>query len=165
MGGRARSIRSFLGKTAGQSFPSVHINRSLQNELGIAVGDHILLSFERHSDIHREFLLGQRDSSDVLQTLRLTVTKILPDRGIGSFGLRPNQSYPLNAYVALAVLQKALGSGTEVNAIFASAASPNLSNSSPADALSALQNRLGQALKLEDLGLKLRLSLPNPSGE
>ena len=55
--------------------------------------------------------------------------KILPDRGIGSFGLRPNQSYPLNAYVALAVLQKALGSGTEVNAIFASAASPNLSNS------------------------------------
>ena len=145
-----------LEKEPGQSFPSVYINRSLQNELGIAVGDHILLSFERHSDIHREFLLGQRDSSDVLQTLRLTVTKILPDRGIGSFGLRPNQSHPFNAYVALAVLQKALGSGTAVNAIFASAASPNLSNSSPADALSALQNRLGQALKLEDLGLKLR---------
>ena len=145
-----------LEKQPGQSFPSVHINRSLQNELGIAVGDHILLSFERHSDIHREFLLGQRDSSEVLQTLRLTVTKILPDRGIGSFGLRPNQSHPLNAYVALAVLQKGLGSGTEVNAIFVSAASPNLSNSTTTDALSALQNRLGQALKLEDLGLMLR---------
>ena len=145
-----------LEKQPGQSFPSVHINQSLQNELGIAVGDHILLYFERHSDIHREFLLGHRDSSDVLQTLRLTVTKILPDRGIGSFGLLPNQSYPLNAYVSLAVLQKALGSGTEVNAIFVSAASPNLSNSTTTDVLSALQNRLGQALKLEDLGLMLR---------
>ena len=145
-----------LEKQPGQSFPSVHINQSLQNELGIAVGDHILLYFERHSDIHREFLLGHRDSSDVLQTLRLTVTKILPDRGIGSFGLRSNQSYPMNAYVSLAVLQKALGSGTEVNAIFVSAASPNLSNSTTTDVLSALQNRLGQALKLEDLGLMLR---------
>ena len=145
-----------LEKQPGQSFPSVHINQSLQNELGIAVGDHILLHFERHSDIHREFLLGHRDSSDVLQTLRLTVTKILSDRSIGSFGLRPNQSYPMNAYVSLAVLQKALGSGTEVNAIFVSAASPNLSNSTTTDVLSALQNRLGQALKLEDLGLMLR---------
>ena len=145
-----------LEKQPGQLFPSVYINQSLQNELDIAVGDQILLSFERHSEIHREFLLGHRDSSDVLQTLRLTVTEILPDRGIGSFGLRPNQTHPLNAYVALAVLQKALGSGAKVNAIFASAASPNSSNLTTTDALSALQNRLDQALKLEDLGLKLR---------
>ena len=95
-----------LDKQSGQLFPSVHINQSLQNELDIKVGEQVLLSFERHSEIHREFLLGHRDSSDVLQTLRLTVTKILPDRGIGSFGLRPNQSRPLNAYVPLTVLQK-----------------------------------------------------------
>ena len=140
----------------GQLFPSVHINRSLQNELDIEVGDQVLFSFEKHSEVHREFLLGHRDSSEVLQTLRLTVTKILPDRGIGSFGLRPNQSPPFNAYIPLTVLQKALGGEAKVNAIFASAASPNASGSTTSDALSALQNRLHQALKLEDLGLILR---------
>ncbi len=145
-----------LENQPGQLFPSIYINQSLQNELDIKVGEQVLLSFERHSDVHREFLLGHRDSSEVLQTLRLTVTNILPDRGIGSFGLRPNQSRPLNAYLPLTVLQKALGSETKVNAIFASAASPNLSDPTPTDALPALQNKLHQALKLEDLGLVLR---------
>ena len=144
-----------LEKQPGQLFSSVHINQSLQNELDIKVGEQILLSFERHSEVHREFLLGHRDSSEVLQTLRLTVTKILPDRGIGSFGLRPNQSRPLNAYVPLSVLQKVLGDG-KVNAIFASTASPNLSDRTTTDALPALQNKLHQALELEDLGLILR---------
>ena len=124
--------------------------------MDIKVGEQVLLSFERHSEIHREFLLGHRDSSDVLQTLRLTVTKILPDRGIGSFGLRPNQSRPLNAYVPLTVLQKTLGSEAKVNAIFVSAASTNSSNLTTADILSTLQNKLNQALQLEDLGLVLR---------
>ena len=140
----------------GQLFPSVHINQALQNELDIKVGEQILLFFERHSEVHREFLLGHRDSSDVLQTLRLTVTKILPSRGIGSFGLRPNQSHPLNAHLSLAVLQKALGSGAKVNAIFASASASNLSDSTTTDALPVLQNKLHQALKLEDLGLRMR---------
>ena len=145
-----------LEKQPGQLFPSVHINQSLQNELDIKVGEQVLLSFERHSDIHREFLLGHRDSSEVIQTLRLTVTKILPDRGIGSFGLRPNQSRALNAYVPLTVLQKILGSETEVNAIFASAKSPGLSNRTTTDTLPTLQSKLHRALKLEDLGLILR---------
>ena len=153
--GTSSQFTPFLEKQLGQLFPSVHINQSLQNELDIKVGEQLLLSFERHSDIHREFLLGHRDSSEVLQTLRLTVTKILPDRGIGSFSLRPNQSRPLNAYIPLSVLQKALGSG-KVNAIFAAATSPNLSDRTTTDSLPALQNKLHQALKLEDLGLILR---------
>ena len=145
-----------LEKQPGQLFPSVHINQSLQNELDIKVGEQVLLSFERYSEIHREFLLGHRDSSEILQTLRLTVTKILPDRDIGSFGLRPNQSRPLNAYVPLTILQKTLGSEAKINAIFASAAPSNSSNLTAADTLPTLQNKLNQALKLEDLGLTLR---------
>ena len=145
-----------LEKQLGQLFPSVHINQSLQKELDIKVGEQVLLSFERHSEVHREFLLGHRDSSEVLQTLRLTVTKVLPDRGIGSFGLRPNQSRPLNAYISLAVLQKALRSEGKVNAIFAAAASPNLSDPTTIDPLLALRNKLHQVLNLEDLGLRLR---------
>ena len=144
-----------LEKQPGQLFPSIHINQSLQNELDIKVGEQILLSFEKHSEVHREFLLGHRDSAAVLQTLRLTVTKILPDRGIGSFGLRPNQSPPLNAYLPLTVLQKVLERETKINAIFA-AASSNLSDLATVDALPDLQNKLDQVLKLADLGLILR---------
>ena len=143
-------------KQPGQLFPSVHLNQSLQNELDITVGDQVLLSFEKHSDVHREFLLGHRDSSEVLQTLRLTVTKILPNSGIASFGLRPHQGHPLNAYIPLTVLQKALGSEARVNAIFVSAASPNSSDPTATDALPALQSKLHQALKLENIGLILR---------
>ena len=123
--------------------------------MDIKVGEQILLSFEKHSEVHREFLLGHRDSAAVLQTLRLTVTKILPDRGIGSFGLRPNQSPPLNAYLPLTVLQKVLERETKINAIFA-AASSNLSDLATVDALPDLQNKLDQVLKLADLGLILR---------
>ena len=155
-GDASRQSLPSLEQQPGQLFPSAHINRSLQKELDIKVGEQVLLSFEGHSEIHREFLLGQRDSSEVLQTLRLTVTKILPDRGIGGFGLRPNQSHPLNVYVSLAVLQKALGNQAKVNAIFASAVSPDLFELTTTDMLPALQNRLHQALKLEDLGLILR---------
>ena len=145
----------FLEKQPEQVFPSVVINASLQSELDVKVGAQILLSFERQSDVHREFLLGRRDSSDVVQTLRLTVTKIIPAHGIGSFGLRPNQSLPLNAYVSLPVLQKALGGEEKINALFVSAAYPNPSDPTT-DALPSLQNRLHQVLKLEDLGLTLR---------
>ena len=53
-------------------------------------------------------------------------------------------------------MQKSLGSETKVNAIFTSAASTNSSNLTTADIPPALQNKLQQALKLEDLGLKLR---------
>lgn len=145
-----------LDKQPGQFFPPVHINESLQEELDIKVGGQVLFSFQKHSEIHREFLLGHRDSSEVLQTLRLTVTKILPDHGIGSFGLRPSQSRPLNAYIPLTVLQKALRREAKVNAIFVSAAASGPSGPTTTDALPVLQNRLHQALKLEDLGLILR---------
>ncbi len=150
------NLDDFLTKQPGQVFPSVIINRALQKELDTKVGDPILISFERQGEVHREFLLGRRDSSDVVQTLRLDVTKIIPDRGIGRFGLRPHQSLPLNAYVSLPVLQKALGQAEKVNAILVSW--PSYSSDLTAGAVQPLQNRLHRVLKLEDLGLKLRQS-------
>ena len=104
---------AFLKKGPGQLFPSVVINQSLQKELNVEVGGTLLISFQKQNEIHPEFLLGRRDTLDVLQTLRLSVSNIIPDSGVGRFGLRPHQSLPFNAYVSLPVLQKALGSGGE----------------------------------------------------
>ncbi len=133
--------------------PSVIINESLQKELNAKIGDPVLISLERQSDIHREFLLGRRNHADVVATLRLTLTKVIPDRGIGRFGLRPHQSLPLNAYVSLSVLQKALDQTKQVNTILIAGKDQEISSSED-DA--NWHHRLHQVLKLDDLSLVLR---------
>ena len=142
---------AFLKKGPGQLFPSVVINQSLQKELNVEVGGTLLISFQKHNEIHPEFLLGRRDTLDVLQTLRLSVSDIIPDSGVGRFGLRPRQSLPFNAYVSLPVLQKALDLEAKVNAILIS--SPKI----PAvDATGRLRKELRRFLTLNDFGLTLR---------
>lgn len=144
-------LSEFLKKQPGQLSPPVLINQSLKKELNVEVGDTLLISFQKQNEIHPEFLLGRRDTLDVLQTLRLTVAKIIPDSGVGRFGLRPHQSPPFNAYVSLPVLQKALGQEAKVNAILISApAIPAV------DATERLGERLRQVLTLDDFGLTLR---------
>ena len=147
-------VGDFTAKQPRQSFPSVIINQSLQKELNVQVGASLLISFERQSNIHREFLLGRRDSSDVVQTLRFIITKVIPNQGLGRFSLDSNQSLPLNAFVHLPILQKAIGQGERVNAVFVS---QSLHSPDPTtEVLTSLQRGLHHALKLKDLGLTLR---------
>ena len=141
----------FLKRQPRQLFPSVIINQSLKKELNVEVGDTLLISFQSQNEIHPEFLLGRRDTLDVLQTLRLSVSNIVPNVGVGQFGLRPHQSLPFNAYISLPVLQKALGWEAKVNAILTS--SPEIHS---ADATERLGEILQQVLTLNDFGLTIR---------
>lgn len=127
------------------TFPPVVINASLQRELNAQLGDPILLSFEQLGDIHRESLFGR--TSDALQTVRLTLVAVLPDKGMGRFGLIARQTVPRNAYLSLPVLQRALGQPNRVNALLVSGA-PN--------AASALQTALSRIATPADLGLVIR---------
>ena len=123
----------------GGIFPPVILNESLARELGAKEGDDVLLSLELPGEIPRESLLGEKDADDVLVTRRLTVAHVIPDRGPGRFGLSPHQAQPLNAFVSLPGLQKALEKEGRVNALLA--------------------DRIGivprPAVRLEDLGLRL----------
>jgi putative ABC transport system permease protein len=123
----------------GGIFPPVVLNNTLARELGAKEGDDILLSLELPGEIPRESLLGEKDADDVLITRRLTVARVIPDQGPGRFGLSPHQVQPLNAFVALSGLQKAMEKEGRVNALLA--------------------NREGidprPAVRLEDLGLRL----------
>ena len=92
-------------------------------------------------------MLGRRDYSDVVQQFRLTVTKIVPDNGIGRFGLHPQQHLPMNAFIAMPALQKALGIPHKVNALLVG--NRKFEQNASAD----LQGVLSQAWKLSDLGL------------
>ncbi len=124
-------------------FPSVVVNESLRKELNAQIGDAILLSFEQSDDIHRESLFGRAD--DAVQTIRLTLAGVLPDRGMGRFGLFARQNVPLNAYLSLPVLQKALGQRGRVNTLL-------VSDGPDAD----VQEALSRVVTSDDLGIVIR---------
>ena len=76
------------------------------------------------ADIHPEFLLGERDASEAIRSLRLIVSDIIPTENAGRFNLRAHQRLPFNAFIALPVLQKALGQADKVNALFTAETAP-----------------------------------------
>jgi ABC-type lipoprotein release transport system permease subunit len=147
-----------LERRPGQVFPPVVLNRSLQQELGAAAGDQILLSFARSGDIPRASLVGRRDPVDVLGLLRCTVAGIIEDRGPGRFALSAQQAQPGNAYVALADLQRALDLPGRANAFLiastpgAAGGEPSRGGSDGAAGSGGIAGPLGR-LSLDDLGL------------
>ncbi len=138
-----------LEKKPGQLFPPLVVNQALQRELEATIGDPILLSLERPRAINSGFAFGSRQSAAIVSTLRFTLSQVVPDRGPGRFGLHPHQSLPLNAFVPLKVLQKALGQKQNVNAVLVAGQGPG------ADPAAALQEVLRRVWRLEDLGLRL----------
>ena len=113
-----------LNKTPDQPFNAIVINEVLQNELNVQVGDALLVNVPQVADIHPEFLFGERDASEAIQSLRLIVSAIIPTEKAGRFSLSAHQSLPFNAFIALPVLQKALGQNDKVNALFTAEVDP-----------------------------------------
>ncbi len=103
--------------------PAVHLpgrreivlNRPLARQLGVGVGDAVIVHLPKPAAIPAESTLGQR--RDTILGQRLTVCDIIPAEGLGRFALRPNQQEPRNAYVSLAALQSRLGKDERVNAL------------------------------------------------
>ena len=113
-----------MNSATGSPFADIVINEALQNELKVQIGDAILVNFPQAVEIHPEFLLGKRDAADVIQRLRLIVRDIIPTENAGRFSLQAHQSLPLNAYISLPVLQKALAQSNKVNALFTAEPAP-----------------------------------------
>ena len=130
------------------------VSGALARELGAAVGDEVLLSFPRPSEVPRDTVLASQDAADALDTLRLTVAEVLPDAGIGRFSLAPHQAPPLNAFVELAALQRAVGVRDRANALLAGGG--RVGEAEGEEEATALDGGLRKALTLDDLGLALR---------
>lgn len=142
------AVRPFdLRRRAGQTLAGVVLNRSLAGELGAREGDETLISFARSEEVPADTLAGSRDPLHLTRRLRLVVIRIMPDQGPGAFGLAPHQGTPLNAFIDLAELQRALGRGGQVNGLFATAGPGRDPDR---------ERILRQALRLEDLGLHAR---------
>lgn len=134
----ANALEASLSKQG--LFLPVIINQALADEMETTVGDELLLSFSRPSEIERETILGNRDTSEVVQRSRFSISAIIPNEGMGLFTLNANQHLPFNAFVPLERFQRLLGQPQKINAMLQSGKTqPDLKNH----------------LRLEDLGLKL----------
>ena len=60
----------------GQIFPSLYVNAALARELGAEAGDDVVLYFTQFSDVPRDTLMGEKDTEDVVGTLRATVVGV-----------------------------------------------------------------------------------------
>ncbi len=136
------------------AFPSIVINQALQKELGVEVGDFIVLALQRQSEVHRESLFGNKETADVVRSMRAKVARITPDEGLGRFGLRPHQSLPFNAFLALPELQDRLEQPGSVNGVFATEQNFKIESDGK---VGQLQQALKSAVSLVDLGLKLNV--------
>ena len=143
------------GVIRGLDTRGVILNEPLARELGVGVGDDVLLHMGRSSAISPETLLGRRD--DGTAALRLTVRAVLPATGLGGFALSARQARPFNAFVPLATLQRSLDQPERANAILVGQ-SGAANTSSGVDRLNA---NLRAALRLADVGLSLRVIEPH----
>jgi ABC-type antimicrobial peptide transport system permease subunit len=139
----------------------VVLNTTLASQLGVAVGDLIVLHLQTASDVPRETLLGRKESSDVLDRITLTVADVLAaDSPTDRFNLHPSPEEPRNAFVPLRLLQNRLnqlGPGSGRNP------KPKLHMLHPVNALlvrgdtaAGLQEHLAHYQTLDDWGLTLR---------
>jgi len=133
----------------------VVINQTLADELHARPGDDIIVRLGRQSDIPADSPLGRK--TGLVRSRRLTVRQVLAGRGLGRFGLRPNQQLPRNAFVALKTAQAMLDKPGRVNTLLV--AGKTLDATAPRSA-AALQTLLRPTL--DDYGLSLK---PTDHGE
>jgi ABC-type lipoprotein release transport system permease subunit len=132
-----------LGTVRPSSNPSnqqIVLNRSLADELKVAIGDRVTLKVSRDAVVPADSALGKRDS-EVVALSRWEVIDVIPDESLGRFSLRSDQRPVLNAFAAKTSLQQALDLDGKINAVASSSASQE-------PILPALQ------LSLDDLGLR-----------
>ncbi len=128
----------------------VMLNNRLASEIGVQVGDDILVRLGKPSAISTETLLGRRD--DTTTTVRLTVAKLAKDNDYADFGLDPRQSAPRNVFIPLEYLQRTLGQRGRANTILLVAQQNNEAQPAQHWLTAALQ----KSVSLEDYGLTLR---------
>ena len=88
----------------------VVLSATLARDLQAKVGDTVTLSLRKASAVPRETLLGRRGAAEVLETLKVAVQAVLPERSFGSdLNLAPTPAPPLNAFVPLWMLEQRLG--------------------------------------------------------
>lgn len=135
----------------------VFLSHSLATDLGVQLGQSLVLRVEKDSAIPVDSLHGRKE--DLAGTLRVQVAAILSAADLGEFSLQPSQSGVRAVFIALGALQKELSQEKRANTILLSEA--NRGNEDSRDgiegSISRLQALLQDTVGLEDAGINLRV--------
>lgn len=130
----------------------ITINQALADALGIAEpGEEALLRLPEAASIPSDSPLGNKE--ETIRRARVTVSRIIPNEGLGRFSLRASQSVPKNAFVPLGWLQERLDQPGRANVIFIAGRDDS---ASPAEVDALLPGWLRPAA--EDLGLSIAVA-------
>jgi len=127
---------------------SVVLNDHLATQLGVQVGDDVVIRVEEPSLLPRDAPLS--DDTNTAVALRLTVAAIATDSDFGRFSLQANQVPPYNAYLLLARLQREAKQPGRANLLLVGGGHPMLVNPS------GLQEAIHSCWSLADADLELR---------
>ena len=103
---------------------SVVLNTALARQLGVKVGDALVLRVQKPSLLSLEAPISPQE--DVSEGSRLTVSGIANDAQFGRFGLQAGPAPPLNAFVPLSFLQSKTGQPGRANLLLTSEPAPDL---------------------------------------
>jgi hypothetical protein len=121
------------------------LSPALAEELGVSPGAALLLRVRADEDVSGASLFGRRD--DPARAIRLTAGRVLTADEMGEFALRPRQQPVKALFVPPAILQRSLGRPGEANVVLVSG--------SPED-VKPVEDALGRAVRLEDMGIRVR---------
>lgn len=138
-------------------------------ELGASIGDELSVWAELPATIPRDSLMGEREEVSV--EMVFTVTEVLSEEsGASRFSLQVSQQLPVNAFVSLQTLQERLGleertisrrnpiaAPARINTLLIGGASgETVPEQQDAELTRKLQQALGDAAKMADVGLRVR---------
>ena len=126
----------------------IAVNEALAKRMDLALGDEVLLRAEKPQPLPREAPLSL--DRDLSASMRLKVTAVVSDRGIGRFSLRASQIAPFNAIVPREVFEAAVGLDGNANLLLVGAGEAGPVTVEQAD------QALKKCFRLEDAGLSLR---------
>ena len=127
------------------------MSEALATELGAKADDAVLVRVAKATDIPLSNLQGRRE--DASERIRLQTARVLDRESLGEFSLVPGQGPALTLFVPLSRLQQDLDQSDQVNAILVKV---NGAREDPQQDLSAITAVFRPALRLQDLGLRLR---------
>jgi ABC-type antimicrobial peptide transport system permease subunit len=99
---------------------AIALNAPLAEALSAKVDDELIVRVGQPGQIPADSPLGRK--SETSRSRRFRVKQIIPATGLGAFALRPNQQFPLNAYVSPAAIDAMLQTSGQANAIFVAGA-------------------------------------------
>ncbi len=143
------------------------VNASLATDAGVSEGDVLLVTVSRESGARAGTLFAERRREDALATLRVTVTRVMPDEGPGGFRLDGSAQMPRTLFLDRAWLAEQIGQPGAANAlVLAPAPGPHGYPTRRTDARgptppSRQPQLLAQAMALADYGLSVRVQEHN----